>query len=111
MAKKKQKAVKKKRLKTIEQRVIADLRSVKRAIDASAREVQAGRRLAAAAVAKGMTAKPGSPDHKNLPFNQDALRKADQLLEAFKKTKGIMAAECCMNTENCNFLVLSTVLR
>ena len=73
--------------------------------------MQRGRDKAQAAVARGMTAPPGSPDHKNLPFNQDALRRADQLLAAFNKAKGIMAAECCHNDENCNFLVLSTVRR
>jgi hypothetical protein len=96
---------------TVEQQFIGDLKSVTRAINAAAREVLVGRKQAAAAVAKGMTAKPGSPDYLNLPFNQDALKKADQLLAAFNKAKGIMASECCMNVENCDFLVRRTIYK
>jgi hypothetical protein len=106
MAKKKAKAAKRKP-RQVEELFKGDLNSVKNAINRAAKEVQRGRNKAAAAVAKGMTAKEGSPDYKNLPYNQDSLKRADQLLAAFNKAKGIMAAECCHNTENCNFLVYS----
>jgi hypothetical protein len=104
-------ATSKKRPRTVEQQFIGDLKSVTRAINAAAREVLAGRKQAAAAVARGMTAEPGTPEHMNLPFNQDALKKADQLLAAFNKAKGIMASECCMNVENCDFLVRRTIYK
>ena len=104
-AKKKAKKAKRRKSKIEERRFLGNLHSVTKAINAAAKAVEQGRKQAVAAVDKGTSAPIGSPAHKTLAFNKEAVKKADQLLAAFRAAKGAMVAECCNNDENCNFLV------
>lgn len=107
---KKRKAPKanRRRTKVVDQRFLGDLHSVTRAINAAARLVEQGRKKAVAAIEKGTNAPMGSPAHRSLAFNKEALKQADQLLMAFRSARGTMVAQCCNNDENCNFVVRVT---
>ena len=109
MAKKAKKA-KKKKTKRVEQMFKGNLQSVKKAINAAAKLVERGRKEAARQVALGEESPIGSPAHKHLAANQESLWKAEQMLDAFREAKGIMARQCCHQDENCNFIVFKTIV-
>lgn len=99
---------KKVKIKRVEKEFKGNLQSVKKAINAAAKIVERGRKEAAKQVALGKDAPIGSPAHKLLAANEESLWKAEQMLDAFRTAKGLMAEQCCNQYENCDFLVHST---
>lgn len=108
MAKKAKK--RKKKTKRVEKLFKGNLQSVKKAINAAAKLVERGRKEAAKQVALGKGSPIGSPAHKHLADNEESLWKAEQMLDAFREAKGLMARQCCNQDENCNFVVRKTIV-
>lgn len=82
-----------------------DLPKVRKAINAVAKSVEAGRKRAAAKVAEGQKAAKGTAASDNLAANKAALKKAEVILDGLRKAKTMMGNLCCMQNQGCNFMV------
>lgn len=83
-----------------------DLPKIRRAINAVAKNVEAGRKKAAQKVKQGKSAAKGTPLSDKLAANKAALATANRMLAQLRKAKTMMASICCNNDQGCNFMVL-----
>ena len=112
MAKKaKKKAATKRKTASSGQLFKGDLPKIRKAINAVAKRVEAGRKKAIQQIAKAQKAPAGSPASGTLATNKAALKKAEELLNGLKKARATVASLCCHNDQGCNFVVASARVR
>jgi hypothetical protein len=89
----KKKTTAKKKKKSAVPSNVANLKSIRAAIDKVIAQIEAGRPIkkVAAAAAPGTGEPPAAPD------------RADQILKALGGARSMVASECCQSDQNCAF--------